>query len=541
MKKLYSLIKASMTSGMNVFKIRSKKEGKKNSSLLPTLIGLYLMFMLWGMANSMYEKVDPLNIEYILLALFAFSISIITIIEGIYKAGPLIFNCKDDQLLLSLPIERSTVLFIRIFKFYVFELIFNTIFLLPTMIAYIRWGENITWTYYLTSIIMLFLLPIIPIIISCIIAAIISSISSRFRFKNAAQIIISTLFLIGMLFVSYNLEDMFNYIAKHATSINDFITKIYYPAGVYSKLVTDFNAVDLIKFILINLAIFGLFIFVLSKFYFKINSRLKNVSTNKSTKIEKVKIATKTPTQSLIKKEFNIFFKTPVFIINAGFALVLFILLAVMICIRYGSMITLLTNPETGFNLPMEFVTNNKSLLIFTLIALTSFMTSITSSVISLEGRKINILKSLPVSTKEILMAKIYSSLLLTTPAMIIGDIILFIKFKTNILEILLLLAASIILPLASHLIGLIVNLKYPKLDAETSAEVVKQSVSSFVSVMIGMILVVTFVIVLVKLIKKVSAILLLVSFTGVFLLIDILLYIYLINKGVKDFNNLTV
>ena len=32
-----------------------------------------------------------------------------TIIEGVYKAGPLLFNCRDDQLLLSLPIKRRTV------------------------------------------------------------------------------------------------------------------------------------------------------------------------------------------------------------------------------------------------------------------------------------------------------------------------------------------------------------------------------------------------------------------------------------------------
>ena len=536
MKKLYSLIKASMTSGMNIFKLSSKK----HNGLILTIITLYLMFMVWGMANSMYEKVAPLNIEYILLAFFAFSISFMTFLEGIYKAGPLIFNCKDDQLLLSLPIERSTVLFIRIFKFYVFELIFNSIFLIPTMIAYIRWGGPLTWTYYLTSFLMLFLLPIIPIIISCIIGAITTSLSSRFKYKNAAQIIATMVLLFGIIMLSARLDELLTYIAKHATSLNDIIIKFYYPAGIYSKLVTDFNAMDLIIFILVNIVLSIIFIFILSKVYFKINSRLKSVTTNKSTKIEKVKIATSTPTKSLIKKELNIFFKTPVFIINAGFALVLFIIAAIMITIKYDSVILGLTNPQNGINLPIELINNSKTVFIYTLIAFTSFMTSITSSIISLEGRKINILKSLPVSTKDILMSKIYTCLLLTTPPLIIGDIILFIKFKTKILEILLVLAASIILPLASHLIGLIVNLKFPKLNAESSAEVVKQSASSFISVLIGMLLLVGYVMVLVKLFNKINSLLLITLITGVFLLLDILLYLYIINKGVKDFNALT-
>ena len=168
-------------------------------------------------------------------------------------------------------------------------------------------------------------------------------------------------------------------------------------------------------------------------------------------------------------------------------------------------------------------------------------MTSITSSVISLEGKNINILKSLPVETKTILMSKIYSSLVLTTPILLIGDIILFARFNIGILEILLLLILSVAVPLISHYIGLIINLKYPKLDADNTAEVVKQSTSSFVSVMVGMILLaITFVIIF-GIIGKISATLILVIATAIFIIMDTILYIYLIKIGSKDFNKLSV
>ena len=36
------------------------------------------------------------------------------IMEGIYKTSSLLFNCKDDNLLFSLPIKRSEVLLDRI-------------------------------------------------------------------------------------------------------------------------------------------------------------------------------------------------------------------------------------------------------------------------------------------------------------------------------------------------------------------------------------------------------------------------------------------
>ena len=540
MKKIISLIRVCMTSDMNVFKIKQKKDGKKNNAALPVVISLLIMFYIWSNSNMLFEKMAPLHLQVLVVSLFVVGISLFTIIEGVYKTGSLLFNCKDDQLLLSLPIKRSTVLFVRIFKFYVFELIFNTIWLLPIMIAYIRWAEVLDWTYYLVSIIMLFFLPIIPIVVSCIIGAITSSLSSRFKYKNAVQIILSMTVCVGIVYVSLNLEVFYNYIIAHSTSINDLITKIYYPAGVYASLITKFDIVKLLIFIGINIAIFALGIFVLSKVYFKINSRLKKVTTSKKVKIDNLVIKRNTSMTSLIKKELNTFFKTPVFIVNAGFSLVLFIVASVIFSIKFNDLLPVFTDPK-GMNLSKDLIMNNLSLLVLALISFTAFTTSITNSVISLEGRNINILKSLPIKTINILMSKIYSSLVLTTPVLLIGDIILFIRFKINPIEGILLLILSILIPLVSHFIGLITNLKYPKLEWENQAEVVKQSTSSFIAVMIGMILMFTTVIIIIILLGKISSLIILLVATVLYGIIDLLLYSQLKNKGVKQFNDLTV
>ena len=540
MKKLISLIKACMTSDMNVFKINQKKNGKKNSAALPIVISLCIMFTIWGNANTLFEKMAPLHLQIIAISLFVVGISLFTVIEGVYKTGSLLFNCKDDQLLLSLPIKRSTVLFIRIFKFYVFELIFNSIWLLPIMLAYIRWAEVLDWTYYLVSIIMLFLLPIIPIVISCIIGAITSSLSSRFKYKNVAQIVISMVFCVGIVYLSMNTNGFYNYIVAHATGINDLITKIYYPAGVYASLITKFDVVKLLIFIGVNLVIFVLGILVLSKFYFKINSRLKKVNTGKKVKFNDLVIKTNSSTTSLVKKELRTFFKTPVFIVNAGFSLVLFILVSIVLCIKFNDFLPIFTDPKS-FDLSKEMIMNNLSLLIFVLILFVSYTTSITNSVISLEGRNINILKSLPIKTKNILMSKIYSSLILTTPVLLVGDILLFIKFRINIIECILLLVLSILIPLVSHFIGLITNLKYPKLDWENSAEVVKQSTSSFIAVMVGMFLMIISIVVVMILLGQISSLLILIFATMLYTIIDISLYTYITTKGVKKFNKLSI
>ena len=268
---------------------------------------------------------------------------------------------------------------------------------------------------------------------------------------------------------------------------------------------------------------------------------MKKVITNKKVKLGNLNIKQKSKTRSLIKKELNTFFETPVFIINSGFALVLFLIAVIMIVIKFDSFLPLLTSKQGGAGIEKDVITSNISIMIFLLISFAGYMTSITNSVISLEGRNINILKSLPLKAKTILMSKIYSCLVITTPILVIGSIILFIKFKTSIIEAILLLILSILVPLVSHFIGLIVNLKYPKLDAESSAEVVKQSASSFISVMIGMVLFIITVVVITKVIGQIDAIILLGITTLIYIIINMILYLYLIKVSTKEFNKLSI
>ena len=136
MKKYLSLIKASMTEGMNIFKISTKKNTKFSKVMLPVILFFVIMGAMFSYSEAMIEQLIPVNMGVVVLTTFILVTSVLTLIEGVYKSGGLLFNCKDDNLLLSLPLRKSTVLFIRIFKFYIFELLYNSMFLIPAMVSY---------------------------------------------------------------------------------------------------------------------------------------------------------------------------------------------------------------------------------------------------------------------------------------------------------------------------------------------------------------------------------------------------------------------
>ena len=114
-------------------------------------------------------------------------------------------------------------------------------------------------------------------------------------------------------------------------------------------------------------------------------------------------------------------------------------------------------------------------------------MTSITSSSISLEGKTINITKSLPVGEKTILNSKILMCYVIELPFILIADLIFILRFTPNVVYTIMLFALTFIIILLSACIGLLINLKYPKMDASSDTEVVKQSMSSMISTFLGM------------------------------------------------------
>ena len=488
MKKLVSLLKATMSQDMNLFRIRTKNESKTRKMVLPIFLFLVVMFSIGSYAAMFAEQLAPMNLTYIILTMFIMLTSFLTLIEGIYKSQGILFDAKDNDLLFSLPISKTKILFTRIFKLVTFQLLYNSLFMLPAIIVYAMY-ERPNISFYLISLVMLLLLPIIPTIVGCIIGYIIKGITSKFKARNIMQVILTTVMLLFIFYASFNMQGMMENIAQNANSINEVITKIYYPAGLYINLIQNFNILDLVILFAINIIPAVIFIYMASIFYFKITSKLaeKGNNTKKTTnKLNNKTIKVKTRLSALINKEMKRFFSSPVFVINAGFGMVLILVVTIAIAVNFDGFVGgLLEQEEIGMSL--EQIKAFVPKIFYGFVVFTSCMTSITSSMISLEGKSFNITKSLPVSTEKILLAKVLTSNIISIPVILISDIIFFVVFKVAIIDIVFILLASIIMPTFTALVGILMNLKYPKMDATSDTEVVKQSMSSAASVFIGM------------------------------------------------------
>ena len=232
MRKYISLIKASMSEGMNLFRISGKKKSQSSKIGLPIVLAVILLMSVGSYAEMMMEPLEGTGMEFVILTLFVVFAALFTLLEGIYKSSGLLFNCRDDDMMFSLPIKKSTVLFIRIMKFYIFEVMVNALIMLPAMIVYAM-RVDVHLSFYLVSFFALLVLPMLPVVISCFFGGLITFFSVKFRFKNIAQIIFTTIVLLFVMYLSFNIQDILKVLAANATNVNETITKLYFPAGEY--------------------------------------------------------------------------------------------------------------------------------------------------------------------------------------------------------------------------------------------------------------------------------------------------------------------
>ena len=535
MSKLFSLIKASMSEGMQILPYRFKGE---KSRLVPTELAILVSVMIFMSAYGTTLLLKESGAEYVILAVYVLATTILTIMEGVYKSGDLLFNCRDNDMLLSMPIKKSTIVFTRILKFYVFEVFYNAIFLVPAILAYAM-NVKIDASYVLVSIIMVLLLPAIPIAISCVVGMITSAISARFRQKSILQVFLSFLslaFLVGLVIALNVVPDYSN---DALVAVGNRTAELYYPAGAYVRLATSFNWLELIQFVAINVAVLMLTVSLIGHFYSQIVNKLNIVKRNTKTSKAVNYVFTKhSQTRAIIRKELVKYFNTPVLLTNTAFGLVIFAIAVGVLCFKYEDVMTTIVGEE--FPLSVEEIRSYMPSVAFAMVSFTSLMTFITTTMISLEGRTFNLLKTMPISGLKVIMTKILAAMLLIVPVTALGSLIMCFRFGFGILDCLLVLVGVIAIPLVTESIGILIDLKYARFNADSETEVVKQSPGVMISSFLGLGMTVISISLLFSVVMAAGQTGGLAIMDGIFVAIFLILWFVLATRGERKYRELS-
>ena len=484
MNNLITILKATSINdyGLNGFskKISSTKEKKK---ILITAI-----IMLFGIASIAYiislyallmaDALEQIGFLELILVMGIFISTLLVVFTSIYKAQGSLFTSGDYDLLMSLPIKSSTILISKLINLLSLNWIFSGFIIIPTSIIYFIKVGDLSWLYFLIVLIAVIFVPLIPVILASIIAMMISYFASKFKYKNIVIILGSIILIIGFTIGSFYMQDIIDKMAANSSSIMDLLSKIYPPAVYLTNALTHINMIELLKFVAISLVPFAVFILFFNKSFKQINSRLDE--SYKKANYEVKSLKTNSLLVALVNKELKRYFSIPIYVLNTFIG---------MIMILVASISTLFIDGETlARYMDLPYIDTLFPLVILAMMVFCIGLSSTTSSSISLEGKSLWIKKSLPIKTKDIFLAKIILSLIITLPITILVNIIFFVGLKFDVYNLAWNIAISSIYCFVAANIGLLINLYFPKMEWTSPTSVVKQSASVMITLITTMV-----------------------------------------------------
>lgn len=408
--------------------------------------------------------------------------SLITLFFTTLKANGVLFAYKDYDLLMALPVKTETVITSRFMTMYVMNLLFMLVVLLPMGAGYVIW-ERPGIPFYLIWILGMLAAPLIPTTIATVIGAIILLFTSRFRHASLLTTILTIGFTCGILALSMGIGDVdeemleIGAISRLGSMMLEAIHRIYPPAILFERAVVSYDWAAFLAFAGISLVWYLIFLKAVSLKYKSMNTELMTWHTSGNYKLGTVK--TSRPAAAICKKEAKRFFGSSVYATNMGIGVVMMLILGVMLGVMGAEKVA------EWLSVPgMEKIITK---MLPYIIAMLQCMSCTTCVSLSLEGKNLWILKSLPLERKTIYQGKILFNLLLTVPAGLVVSLIVAVRFPMDLGQRLLLFLVPAVYAVFTSVLGMYFNIKMPKYDWSSEAAVVKQSASSMAGIFSGM------------------------------------------------------
>jgi len=191
---------------------------------------------------------------------------------------------------------------------------------------------------------------------------------------------------------------------------------------------------------------------------------------------------------SMTKKDLTRFFNSPAYMTNAGLGLLYSIGLTVFAMISGDSIIKTILEKSSSISDPGAYTTVIAAFVISFFAALTT----ISGCSISVEGKNLWILKSMPVRAKDVLTGKLLSHLVLAIPVSILCSVLyLFVAKILTVPGVILMFLMPIVFHCFNALFGLISNLHFGKLDYPSIAKAAKSTSSSLIPILSTILLVI--------------------------------------------------
>ncbi len=490
MRNAWLLLKIQLSAllGFNkIIHLRDKRERRKKMAgkiaiglcmlmLLPSF-GMYAFMMGMGMKEMGQIGLFP--------GMTLACLCVMTLFSSISMAHGTLFAFRDYDMIMSLPVKNSEIAMSRLLLAYVTNTLFDFLIMIPCGAVYV-WFARPAASFYPIYILTMFAAPVVPMMVGSLIGVILARVMASIKGGKYFQMIGATALSLCIMSMSMNMESMIEggIFGDIGVLMSNVMNRIYPLTGMYVSAVRDLSWGATVLFVAIAAAALFFMALLLGRALRSVNTALTTTRAKRNFRMRELGISS--PLMALYKKELRRYLSSPVYLFNTAFGLI-------MALVGVGALIVKGRELLNIALVSMELMGVDDKLIAYGLGYIAAFLIvtcCTTSCSISLEGRNLWLVQSLPVSGFEVLMAKLMVNLTLTIPTSLVIGLGAGLTLRLGVENTLMITAMTLGYSLMSAAMGLMVNVKNHNFEWTTDAVVVKQSAAVGISMLINMLLI---------------------------------------------------
>jgi len=464
-------------------------------AILWGIVGVSFMMMFGMVFGVIAEPFHALGFDWLYMTLALLVCSMFMLIGTVFLAKSMLFEAKDNAQLLPMPIPPSVILLARMTSLYLMNLLWGSFVILPALVCHI-WFVGFSVGILVRLTVLFLLLALFVLALSCMLGWVLSRIAARIRNKTFVTVFLSLAF-IGIYYyvVGTGSSRMMELLMQESDRIADLLGSIA-PLYWLGDAAANGTVVSfLLSAVMLIIPIVLVYLLLSATF-------LKTVTTTHgfgkiAYRAEKQHSTVRSSGLALLLCENARLLSSAIYLLNAGIGLVFLAAGAVVILFQRETLMPTLA--LLGIDLIPAIFCGMTAMMLSTVL--------FTPPSVSLDAKTLWLVRSMPVSSAQILLAKWKLHLCwcaIPTAMLSIVGIVFFVTFDASawmndpmyvgllpqvtltVFDYVAGIAALLVLPqlfsAVSGGLGLLLGLRFPNLHWTNEAQVVKQGMAVFVS-----------------------------------------------------------
>ena len=467
---LKQLVKKQMAEIFRSYLYDAKKSQKRAKGTVILYFALFV-FLMVGVLGGMFtfvammlcDAMAAVDMGWLYFTLMGLVAIFMGAFGSVFNTYSSLYLAKDNDLLLSLPIPLRVIISSRLVTVYLMGLMYSAVVIVPAVVVY--WVQVAhSATVIVGGLLTVAIVSLIVLLLSCLLGWVVAKISLKLKHKSITTVLVSLLGIGLYYFIYFKAQTVISDLVANAVVYGVKIKGAAYPLYLFGRMAEgDWTAMALVSAAVVLLT--ALTWLLLSRSFLRLAT--SGGSTGKARYREKKARVCSLPT-ALLGKECRRFVSSPNYMLNCGMGVLMIPAAGVLLLVKGGEWMAPLKAMLPGAE-------STLAALAISVACLLASMNDMAAPSVSLEGKSLWVLQSLPVSAWEVLKAKLKMQLVCTgIPMLVFLACALPVLGLSPVLS-LLTAAGSLLAVLLLALFGLTMGLKMPNLHWTSEITPVKQ------------------------------------------------------------------